>query len=66
MSHPPPLMMPGVMLCVLRITHVLPHTLYYGMGVFEGIRAYKTARGPAVFRLNEHIRRLFNSARPYQ
>src|SRR5437016_430766 len=43
--------------------HVLTHTLHYGMGVFEGIRAYETARGPAVFRLTEHIERMHNSAR---
>src|SRR4029453_13659058 len=43
--------------------HVLTHTLHYGMGVFEGIRAYETADGPAIFRLTEHIDRLFNSAR---
>ena len=43
--------------------HVLTHTLHYGMGVFEGIRAYETADGPAVFRLTEHIERLFNSAK---
>ena len=43
--------------------HVLTHTLHYGMGVFEGIRAYETARGPAVFRLTDHIERLHNSAR---
>ena len=43
--------------------HVLTHTLHYGMGVFEGIRAYETARGPAVFRLTDHIERLQNSAR---
>lgn len=42
--------------------HVLTHTLHYSMGVFEGVRAYETARGPAVFRLNEHTRRLANSA----
>ena len=42
--------------------HVLTHTLHYGTGVFEGIRAYETDRGPAVFRLTEHIERLFNSA----
>ena len=42
--------------------HVLTHTLHYGMGVFEGIRAYETAEGPAVFRLTEHIERLFASA----
>ena len=42
--------------------HVLTHTLHYGTGVFEGIRAYETDRGPAVFRLTDHIERLFNSA----
>ena len=44
-------------------THVLTHTLHYGMGVFEGIRAYQTPTGTAVFRLKEHTDRLFNSAR---
>lgn len=43
-------------------THVLTHTLHYGMGVFEGLRAYETARGSAIFRLAEHTQRLFNSA----
>jgi len=43
--------------------HVLTHSLHYGMGVFEGIRAYETERGPAVFRLTDHIERLFASAR---
>ena len=43
--------------------HVLTHTLHYGMGVFEGVRAYETARGPAIFKLPEHTRRLFNSAK---
>jgi len=42
--------------------HVLTHSLHYGSGVFEGIRAYSTSRGPAVFRLTEHIDRLFASA----
>ncbi len=42
--------------------HVLTHSLHYGSGVFEGIRAYTTSRGPAVFRLTEHIDRLFASA----
>ena len=42
--------------------HVLTHTLHYGWGVFEGIRAYATARGPAVFRLTDHMRRLHDSA----
>ncbi|MCW5624564.1 MAG: branched-chain amino acid transaminase [Burkholderiales bacterium] len=44
-------------------THVLTHTLHYGLGVFEGVRAYATATGPAIFRLREHTRRLFDSAR---
>ncbi len=43
-------------------THVLTHTLHYGMGVFEGVRAYATGQGPAIFRLEDHTRRLFNSA----
>ncbi len=43
--------------------HVLTHTLHYGLGVFEGIRAYKTQKGTAVFRLDEHIKRLINSAK---
>ncbi len=43
-------------------THVLTHTLHYGLGVFEGLRAYETAKGPAIFRLQEHTDRLFNSA----
>lgn len=43
--------------------HVLTHTLHYGMGVFEGVRAYETPKGPAVFRLTEHIERLHNSAK---
>ena len=42
--------------------HVLSHTLHYGSGVFEGIRAYPTDRGPAVFRLRDHMRRLYQSA----
>jgi branched-chain amino acid aminotransferase len=45
--------------------HILNPTLHYGWGVFEGIRAYATNRGPAVFRLTEHIERLFRSARIY-
>ena len=44
-------------------THVLTHTLHYGMGVFEGVRAYKTAEGTAIFRLEEHTKRLLNSAK---
>jgi branched-chain amino acid aminotransferase len=47
--------------------HVLTHTLHYGMGVFEGVRAYKQADGStAIFRLKEHTQRLFNSARIFQ
>ena len=42
--------------------HVLTHTLHYGTGVFEGVRAYETSAGPAIFRLNDHTNRLFNSA----
>jgi branched-chain amino acid aminotransferase len=42
--------------------HVLTHTLHYGSGVFEGIRAYPTSEGPAVFRLTDHIERLHRSA----
>ena len=45
--------------------HVLSHTLHYGSGVFEGIRAYPTASGVAVFRLREHIERLFTSAKVF-
>jgi branched-chain amino acid aminotransferase len=43
-------------------THVLTHSLHYGLAVFEGLRAYKTASGTAIFRLREHTERLFNSA----
>ena len=43
--------------------HVLTHTLHYGMGAFEGVRAYETADGPAIFKLEEHTERLFNSTR---
>lgn len=42
--------------------HILTHTLHYGLGIFEGIRCYKTDRGSAIFCLNEHINRLFDSA----
>jgi branched-chain amino acid aminotransferase len=44
------------------LVHILTHTLHYGLGVFEGIRCYETKAGPAIFRLDEHIERLFNSA----
>jgi branched-chain amino acid aminotransferase len=43
--------------------HVLTHSLHYGCGVFEGIRAYSTADGPGIFRLTDHVNRLFNSAK---
>lgn len=43
--------------------HVLTHTLHYGMGVFEGVRAYQTNNGTAIFRIEEHTDRLFNSAK---
>jgi len=46
-------------------THVLTHSLHYGLAVFEGVRAYKTAQGTAIFRLAEHTQRLFNSGRIY-
>ncbi len=46
-------------------THVLTHSLHYGLAVFEGVRAYKTAAGTAIFRLAEHTQRLFNSGRIY-
>jgi branched-chain amino acid aminotransferase len=44
-------------------THVLTHSLHYGLAIFEGVRAYKTPAGPAIFRLHEHTERLFNSAK---
>ncbi len=47
-------------------THVLSHALHYGSSVFEGIRAYDTPKGPAVFRLTDHIQRLFDSAKIYR
>ena len=46
-------------------THVLSHGLHYGTGVFEGIRAYETAKGPAIFKVEQHYERLFNSAKIY-
>lgn len=46
--------------------HVLTHSLHYGMSVFEGVRAYQTADGTAIFRLKEHTKRLFNSAKIFQ
>ena len=47
-------------------THVMSHVLHYGSGVFEGIKCYKTLKGPAIFRLEAHIDRLFNSAKLYR
>ena len=46
-------------------THVMSHALHYGSSVFEGIRSYDTPDGPAIFRLTDHVRRLFASARIY-
>ena len=46
--------------------HVLSHVVHYGSSVFEGIRCYETAKGSAVFRLNEHVNRLFDSAKIYR
>ena len=43
--------------------HILSHTLHYGTGVFEGVRAYDTMNGPAIFRLKEHTNRLFDAAK---
>lgn len=47
-------------------THVLSHAIHYGSSVFEGIRAYDTPKGPAIFRLEDHIQRLFDSAKIYR
>ncbi len=47
-------------------THVMSHALHYGSSVFEGIRCYATAAGPAIFRLNDHNRRLFQSAKIHE
>ena len=46
-------------------THVLTHSLHYGLAVFEGVRAYKTSTGTAIFRLREHTERWFNSGKIY-
>ena len=43
--------------------HVLTHTLHYGLGVFEGVRCYPTDKGAAIFRLKDHTKRLFRSAK---
>ena len=45
--------------------HVLTHGLHYGTGVFEGVRCYDTVDGPAIFRWDEHLERLYDSAKPY-
>lgn len=46
--------------------HVMTHALHYGTSVFEGIRCYETAKGSAIFRLNEHVRRMFESSKIYR
>jgi len=46
--------------------HVMSHVIHYGSGVFEGMRAYDTPKGPAAFRLGDHVRRLFDSAKIYR
>src|ERR1041385_6043178 len=46
--------------------HVMSHVLHYGSSIFEGIRCYKTKRGPAVFRLREHMQRFLNSVKIYR
>ncbi|MEJ7711551.1 MAG: branched-chain amino acid transaminase [Pyrinomonadaceae bacterium] len=46
--------------------HVMSHVIHYGSSVFEGVRCYTTPRGPAIFRLDEHVRRLMNSAKIYR
>ena len=46
--------------------HIMSHVVHYGSGVFEGIRCYDTQDGPKVFRLEDHIRRLFESAKIYR
>ncbi|MBI4482270.1 MAG: branched-chain amino acid transaminase [Acidobacteria bacterium] len=46
--------------------HVMSHTIHYGSSLFEGIRCYKTSRGPAVFRLDRHVERLFDSCKIYR
>ena len=46
--------------------HVLTHGLHYGTGVFEGVRCYDTARGPAIFRWDEHLERFYESGKPYE
>jgi len=53
----------GFVLWEEAMVHILTHTLHYGTGVFEGIRCYETKNGPAIFRLEEHVVRLFNSCK---
>ncbi|MDY6322602.1 MAG: branched-chain amino acid transaminase [Succinivibrio sp.] len=65
-DHPAKLWFNGKMVPWESATvHVTSHALHYGSAVFEGIRAYKTKKGPMIFRLEDHINRLFNSARIY-
>src|SRR5712692_856588 len=45
--------------------HVMTHSLHYGSAIFEGIRCYKTVSGPAIFRLDSHLKRFYNSAKIY-
>lgn len=46
--------------------HILTHSVQYGSGIFEGMRAYKTSEGTAIFRLDDHVKRFFNSAKVYE
>lgn len=46
--------------------HIMSHVVHYGSSVFEGIRSYDTHMGPAIYRLNDHIQRLFDSAKIYR
>jgi branched-chain amino acid aminotransferase len=49
-----------------RTVHVMAHGLHYGSSVFEGIRCYKTPQGPKIFRLTDHLKRLYASAKIYE
>ncbi len=65
-THAPMIWMDGAFLpWAEATTHVMSHALHYGSGVFEGIKCYCTDDGPAIFRLEDHIQRLFDSARLY-
>jgi len=65
-THAPRIWMDGVLLpWAEATTHVMSHALHYGSGVFEGIKCYYTDDGPAIFRLEDHIQRLIDSARLY-